>query len=142
MHTKIRKLNENDLPFLKDTLYYQNDKAHPYHNKFFSKLFTHIIKNLMQSTDGLIICDTQDENTIYSFILFNKYQITETDNFTVIHYIYTKQQFRKFGLASQLLKQVNDDKQIILHTFKTTYKNEKYKLVYLPDYKHIGEIKL
>lgn len=142
MHTKIRDLNENDYPFVKDTIYYQNDKAHKYHNKLFSKLFTHIIKNLLTTAEGLIVCDTQDDNTIYSFILFNKFTLHNNEIFVVIHYIYTKQQFRKFGLGTQLLEIVNGKNQIILHTFKTLFKSEKYKLVYVPDYKHIGEIKL
>jgi len=57
---------------------------------------------LVATTTTLCAVDVEDPTHVLGYIVFKNYT-----NFSVIHWIYVKQQFRYFGLAEALLQRAN-----------------------------------
>ena len=137
---KIRELMPEDLPLIKDTMFYGIFNSQIYRNKFYSPLLRHLVKKICETSQGLIACDKDDETCIYSYIIGHQSLTGNNEPFNVVHFVYTKQQFRKFGLATILINQFNNNNNRVLHTFRTQLKTKKYTLTYVPEYMAIGEI--
>jgi hypothetical protein len=61
-----------------------------------------LTKMLVATTTTLCAVDVEDPTHVLGYIVFKNYPA-----FSVIHWIYVKQQFRYFGLAEALLQRAN-----------------------------------
>lgn len=101
---KVRQANKNDISFIIRTIltsYLAESEAIQRINKdSFLRGHNKLIQRLINSPDNecLIACDTQDESLIFSFILY-----ATKGNLDIIHYLYTRKDFRGMKLADKLI---------------------------------------
>ena len=72
----------------------------------FYKTHREIISRLMEDAITVIACSDEDPNLIFAWMC----GLRTSNNRLVIHYCYTKEAFRKFGLAKTLLRYFEHDK--------------------------------
>lgn len=97
---RVRPYAQTDEGFIYSTwlkgLYYGNDWFHEIPKDTFFKNYHKVIELIIKRPDCEISCAVlkQDEDVILSFIVVEK---------TTLHWIYTKEAWRKFGLARMLI---------------------------------------
>lgn len=72
-----------------------------------------LLETLLSRGSVAILCYDDDEDTILSWACVEMF-----DNSLILHYVYTKQPFRRMGLAKKLLKKLMDAEEPE-HTFYT-----------------------
>jgi len=93
------------------------------------------LKAILATSDTMCVVDHQDPDHILGYIVYKDYGF-----FTVIHWIYIKQQFRDFGMAKYLLACV-EPKKIVFTTHETTesqkfFNKQKIRTFYVPHLRH------
>ena len=98
----------------------------------FYKTHREIISRLMEDAITVIACSDEDPNLIFAWMC----GLRTSNNRLVIHYCYTKEAFRKFGLAKTLLRYFEHDKgEPILcshRSFIFRDLKQPYNLFYVP----------
>lgn len=77
------------------------------------------VKMTLATSDCLCAVDVEDPTHVLSYVVYKHY-----DNFTVLHWIYTKQQFRGFKLATMLLKEIKP--QPLIFTSHETQESQRF----------------
>ena len=90
---------------------------------------------LMLTSDVLCAVDFEDETHVLGYLVYKNYC-----NFSVIHWVYTKQQFRNFGIAEELLKAANLH-DIVFTSHETTesqkfFNNKMVRTFHAPHFRH------
>lgn len=120
----IRPMIEKDFPFVISTWL----KSYRYNSPFGKKLknaiyfkFHHAIAERVlkrQSCRVYIGCSREDPDIILGYIIFELLDTPEA--FNIVHYIYTKESFRKLGIAARLFNKTNIDLDKVSFTHWTT----------------------
>jgi GNAT superfamily N-acetyltransferase len=98
---RVRSINDNDIGFVFNAwLKSYRDSKFAKHIPSMMYFTSHhkVIEKLLLKANTLLVCNDDDPTQIYGFL---NYEIV--DGIFVIHYVYVKHSFRKFGLASMLL---------------------------------------
>lgn len=123
MGLKVRKLRDEDLPFIASTWI-----DHVAAIKYFRKCPRRIIKeNLFEKVKAiakqrsvLVTCSDEDDNQIFGYIIYHGESL---------HFIYVKLLYRGMGIATSLLKQAETKfKQV------TTQSDDKWFRKYMQDH--------
>lgn len=93
------------------------------------------LKAIISTSDVMCVVDHQDPDHILGYCVYKDYGF-----FTVIHWLYIKQQFRQFGMGSHLIEAIKP-KKIVFVTHETPdsqkYFNKlKLKTFYVPHLRH------
>ena len=99
---KIRDMEEDDIGFVYNTwLKSHRDGVPAKHitNDVYFAEHKKIIEKKLQLSNILMLCDKDDTSQLYGYIVVEQ----PTDTVNIIHYIYIKYNFRKFGLGKHLL---------------------------------------
>ena len=92
-------------------------------------------KRLLACSDTLLCVDAEDPHHVLGYLVYVNYK-----NFSVIHWVYVKQVFRKFGMGVELLKRANLHKPILTshETFNSNmYFNRKgFATYHCPHFRH------
>lgn len=57
---------------------------------------------LLMTSDVICAVDIEDPNHVLGYLVYKNYK-----HFSVLHWIYTKQQFRRFKIGKNMLKEAN-----------------------------------
>lgn len=114
---KVRNSNPEDTAFIVST-WEKHFRKHNTGIVFFVRKETYdewhpkVIKRILQrpTTNVLVAADKEDPSVIYGYLCYEKL----SDNLAVIHYCYIKSNFRKMGIAKELLKksEIDLEKQV------------------------------
>lgn len=87
-------------------------------NEIYFKEYAVIIQNYLTSCECFVLCDLLDQNNIYGYIVFDSEK-------KLIHFVYIKFPFRKFGFAKKLFELVAPD-------YEATFFNKRNKHAFNP----------
>lgn len=100
----FREMNASDIPYIKSTFLrsfrnssFTNLTSNKSYFGFFSPLFEELI--LSPNTVVGLAVNPEDESHIYAWCVWEKQGPVQ-----ILHYVYTKTSYRKFGIAEDLLK--------------------------------------
>lgn len=116
----VRQAKDSDIPFIIDSwLKSYAEKGIEFSSKeSYFKSYPQFIKDIIESSYLYIVCLPEDSDTILGWMCFEP-----RNNQYILHYIYVKHPFRKFGIAKYLFKiyeKINSNKQII-YSHKTNH---------------------
>ena len=94
-----------------------------------------LTKMLVATTTTLCAVDVEDPTHVLGYIVFKNYPA-----FSVIHWIYVKQQFRYFGLAEALLQRANL-RPLVFTSHETIesqrfFNKKKVETYHVPHFRH------
>ena len=95
-----------------------------------------VVEDTIDSVQVLVAHHLEDVDHVLGYIVFEN----DEPNAAIIHYVFVKQPYRKFGIARSLWEQATKDASECFHTHTTYTGNtilEKHKSTYNP-YKKIG----
>lgn len=101
---KITEPTEDDLAFIVDgwiRTYRKSTGTKGVPSEVYYRYHRNLIMRTLAESEVFIAKHSEHDDQLYGFIAFE-----ERREGTVIHYIYVKRLFRKFGIASELLKQI------------------------------------
>ena len=134
---KIRSLKEEDESFIYSSWlksYRNSDFASQVSNDIYYSSHKKIIEDLMNNNnvEFKILCEPDDEEHLYGYLAYEK-----LGAINIVHFIYVKYNYRKFGLAKQLMEDSIDnlgEQDLYCSHAPKSFKSlkEKYKLVYTP----------
>lgn len=117
---KLRAPNKADLNFILNSWlksYRNSGFAAPMINPVYYKNHEPLLKDLLSSNLITVACNPLDEGQIYGYVVFNYLP----GDILVLHYIYTKHSFRRFGIAKQIMASIRKSDDAILYTHHTKY---------------------
>lgn len=129
MELKVRKLRDDDLPFIASTWI-----DHVAAIKYFRKCPRRIIKEnlfekvkaIAKSRSVLVSCSSEDDNQIFGYIIYNGESL---------HFLYTKLLYRGMGIASALLSQCGQEfKQVTTQSDDRWFRKymQKHNMIFNP----------
>jgi hypothetical protein len=131
---RIREANEVDVNFIFSSWlksYRLSSFAKQISNAVYFPEQHKLIENLLKSSVVLVACNIEDPDQVYGWVCATKIM-----SVYCLHYIYIKQQFRKFGIARFLMQTSGHNPDIIgLYTHHTNVMADmakKANLVYHP----------
>lgn len=80
------------------------------------------INKLLDRCECLLICDLEDQDLIYGFVLYEN-----GEQFDVLHYIYIRKAFRKNRLAAELLSKVFKKRNLAISHITDEFKPARLK---------------
>lgn len=117
---KLRPAKLEDLNFILNS-WLKSYRNSPFAAKMINKVyFTNhqkLIKNLLANNLITIACNPQDEEQIFGYTVFN-YMPADV---LLIHYMYVKHTYRKFGIAKEMLTAIQKEQTGVLYTHHTKY---------------------
>lgn len=140
MKVTLRPLTNNDLPMILSAWLRGAYHLCPAFRDMPKSLFYGIhepnVKRIISLSDTLIACDPEDPSHILGFITFRDYK-----HFTVVHWLYVKQQFRGFKLARHLLSQTKAHERFTFTSHETIesqkfFNKLKIKNFHVPHFRH------
>ncbi|MCB0801755.1 MAG: hypothetical protein KDB74_01540 [Flavobacteriales bacterium] len=90
----------------------------PMSNELYYKEYALRIQNYLENAECYVLCEFTDPDHIYGYIVFDSEK-------KLIHFIYIKFPFRKFGFAKKLLELVAPD-------YEATFFSKRNKHVFNP----------
>lgn len=132
----LRDYNDKDLSFiynswLKSTL---NDCDGSVVRHNFFETHKILYKSIIERSQIAIACDITSPDFIYGYVIFRHI----SPDVLILHYAYTKEPFRKFGVFRKIIESMTTIGEPIV----TTYKNkksaviqEKFNFIYKPEYR-------
>jgi GNAT superfamily N-acetyltransferase len=93
------------------------------------------LKAIIATSDVMCVVDHEDPDHILGYVIYKDYGF-----FTVLHWLYIKQQFRGFGMGAHLLEAIKP-KKIVFTTHETPdsqryFNKRKLKTCYVPHLRH------
>lgn len=133
--TKLRLADKEDVGFIFNSWLksYRNSLfAKPISNTVFFAEHHKVIEKLAKTSQILVACNKEDPAQIYGYACAER-----VDGVFVLHYIYVKQHFRRFGIGKLLLNSFdhNFEEEAAVYTHHTKIAEKlaaKYSLVYHP----------
>lgn len=128
----IRLKESKDEPFIYNSWLQSNKSRHPnIPSSDYYSLYKKIIADVLYKSIVVIACDPQDPEFIYGYAV-----IRPIDDVKIIHYVYVKKPFRRFGVAKKMLEsqEINLRDPIVI-TAKAPEFIKNYSLIYKPDLK-------
>lgn len=121
----LRPMNKLDENFILNS-WLQSARKHPefinISNQVYYKEYAKFIQKVIKN-GCTVLCNLQDPNSIYGYI------VADQDN-KLVHFIYIKYSFRKFGFAKKLFELIQPD-------FEATFYSKKNKHSYNPFKRYI-----
>ena len=132
---KLRIANKDDFNFILSTWLksYRSSRAtNNINNDIYYSMLDSKVKHVLNAdnTLTLLAVNPEDDTQIYGYTVVQIINVIP-----VLHYVYVKHSFRKFGIASHLLNTIegfNEIPTLITHEPKDVNLLKKYKLVYNP----------
>lgn len=109
MQIEIRKLSDNDIYFISSTMVDQQCALRNYSRcprRFMKQGIADRLKKLIETSEILVACSSEDANQILSYLIFDK---------DVLHFAYTKMIYRNFGIMKKLI----GDRKFELYSFNS-----------------------
>lgn len=128
----IRLKESKDEPFIYNSWLQSNKSKHPNipASDYYS-IYKKIIADALYKSIVVIACNRQDPEFIYGYAV-----IRPIDDVKIIHYVYVKKPFRRFGLAKQMLESQDINlKDPVIVTAKAPEFVKGYTLIYKPELK-------
>lgn len=119
----IREATDKDINFITSSWlksYKESDFSKQIHPHVFFKKHEEHIKKKFKDSKIFILCDKLEPSSILAYICYEDFS-----EFNVLHFMYVKRPFRKFGLANILYETYLKDKDLI-YTHKTYIVQELY----------------
>lgn len=123
---KEREFCQEDFNFIVNSWlvsYRQSEEFKKVSNKNYYEAQSKIILAIIQNPDTKIkiLCNEKDEEQIFCYLVYN-------DKKNLIHFVYTKYNFRRFGLAKKLIESVFEKEKWdeVEATFYKTFSPFKY----------------
>lgn len=122
---RIRDTTDKDKNFiLKSWMknYKKSLVASQIHPDIFYKNYQDAIENCLATATTMILCDKEDPNFIYAFMVLD-----ELNEANILHFLYVRDDFRNFKLAKQIYNQFLKDKTLFFtHQTRTMSKEGKW----------------
>ena len=128
---KIRLGKLDDLPFVRNSWTLGMETQYPnMHALDFRKRFHEFLTGLIEKSTVLIAHLDDDEDEILSYLVYTSFR-----DMLVIHYAYTKEDARKQGIVSDLMKfaNVNDYPVVFTHASRNPNRMKKFCMKYIFD---------
>lgn len=119
----LRNACERDIPFIYSTwassYRYGSPLGKSCRNKIFFPYFNRVIDWILMRDQCKIrvACSKEDANIIFGYIVFEP---------NIIHYAFTSELLRRFGIFNSLLREIKDPMYFTLKTFSITEIIKKY----------------
>ena len=118
MQVVERMAEKGDLSFIYDTWLqssrYDGNIGRSCRNSVFFEGQKLVIDRLLMQSKTVIACADKNRELIYGYAVGE----TETEE-QMLHYVYVKEAYRRFGIASKLCKNLFSDKKNLYYTHKT-----------------------
>jgi predicted GNAT family acetyltransferase len=135
---QIRKPTASDIPFIMSTWLNTFRYNSPFGKRIKNDIFFPNQKEICQrilvrpTTKAYIACPKEDSNIIVSYLVYEE----DEKNQKTIHFVYTKDSFRKMGIAVALIKHAEIDlsKAVFTHWCDDTFwiKQKYLELIHNP----------
>lgn len=116
----IRKLRADDIAYITSTWmnsYRSNNQfPHEMKHRIYSAEHNRIINSILSDAKVLVACDPVAEDNILGYLVSSG-KVMDLD---IIHYIYIKAPFQKFGVAKNLIETAKTSEKVVY-----THKNQK-----------------
>lgn len=130
----FRPLQDSDKAFVFNSWlksYRNSSFAKSMINEVYFTFHAKLIEQALVSSQVIVAASTVDQTQVYGWIVFR-----QLDEDTIVHYVYVKFPYRKFGLGEQLLRFASPDAEkytIITHEPRNfELLSKKFNLVYNP----------
>jgi hypothetical protein len=138
IQTHYRTLKEGDFHFVLSNWlksFRESLEAAPVQNDIYFIGQKNLILNLLATSNCKVACNPEEPDQVYAYLIYDEYE--EGSKIPLIHFAYTKFNFRHLGimknLAKYCLEGFNTEKIIISHFTRTSDRLiEKYNLVFNP----------
>lgn len=97
-------------------------------NKFLDDQFSKIFGRL----EIFVICDSTEDNLVYSFLVAER-----SDDKDIIHWVFTKNKFRRLGFCKELLRYFRNLRQIPAQNAEFSFFSGKIESIISKYYNHI-----
>ena len=103
--------------------------AKPMPNEPYYKNHKQIIEKLLKKSKVLIAANPSDPLQIFGYIVYE-----ELGDVKILHYVYVKYSFRKFGIAKNMVNSITEDKAFLYthHVDLLRKIKDKYSMLYDP----------
>lgn len=106
----------NHSGYMSNTVYYDNHKL--------------VIKDILNTAKTVMLVNPDDSDHIFGYLCFD-----DSYSVPIIHYCYIKEPFRKFGLASNVVKEIFPEANEIFVTHATSLFSEiekRFNVIFNP----------
>jgi hypothetical protein len=135
---RLRPATESDVPFIFNSwlrCYRHSLNTRGCENPVFFAQHHKVLEGICKQAEVIIACNVEDISQIYGYIAHEK-----TEDVSVIHFIYVKEIYRKFGLSNILLEAIGVTKDTPFfythRTFVSESLEKKFKMIYNPYLSH------
>ncbi len=116
----VRTATDDDIDFITsswlESMRHTGYMSESVPNEVFYKQHHKVIEGLLPDSLCVVACNADDPSQIFGWIC-----ASIVDGMLCIHYCYVKQSFRRFGLASRLLKLLRDTQNVASNILLTTH---------------------
>lgn len=116
----IRQAMPSDIPFIYSSwlksFKNNSDLGKEMRSSVFFTNYKLIIDRLLQQSEILVACMSEDPSVIYGYFVYETFFL---DDAFMAHYCFIKEDFRKFGIASDLLKHSHLNQKRFEYSHKT-----------------------
>lgn len=131
---RLRPATEVDVPFVFNSwlrCYRHSQNTRGCDNPVYFAQHHKVLEGLCKQAEIIIACNAEDISQIYGYVAHES-----VEDVPVIHFIYVKEIYRKFGVAKILLEALSVNKETPLfythRTFISEALEKRYKMVYNP----------
>ena len=129
---QYRPITEDDMSFILNSWlksYRNSEFAKDLANPVYFENHSKIIQHLLAKSNVIIACNPEELTQIYGYSVFEQYE-----SVTILHYIYVKFPYRKFGIAKNLFSFAQPDPKeftLISHIPRNLDKlSKKFNLIF------------
>ncbi len=126
MKSILRKFKETDRDFITRSILmsfmHGSKEVQKINRDSYMQAHNGTLNKLIDNCESLIICDPEDEDLIYGFIIYEN-----GEKFDVLHYIYVRKAFRKNRFAAELLSKVFKKRNLAVSHMTDEFKPARLK---------------
>lgn len=124
---EIRVAQADDYNFILNSWLKSAKKYHKTDGKIYYKYYTKQVTNILSNCQALVVCQKEYPDIIIGYIIYENV----SPSLVAIHYSYTKELWRRRGIAQMLLNSLITPDALFLTTFCSPaakkYLNDRYK---------------
>lgn len=131
---RLRPATEGDVPFIFNSwlrCYRHSQNTRGCENPVYFAQHHKLLEGLCKQSEVIIACNVEDVTQIYGYIAHEK-----VEDVDVVHFLYIKEIYRKFGVANMLLDAVKITKSTpVFYTHRTFISEsleKKFTMIYNP----------
>lgn len=131
---RLRPATEADVPFIFNSwlrCYRHSQNTRGAENPVYFAQHHKVLEGLCKQAEIIVACNSEDISQIYGYVCHEK-----VDDVPVMHFIYVKEIYRKFGVSNLLLETLNISKDTPFfythRTFISESLEKKFRMIYNP----------